>query len=127
MALILRTVLALLAGFSLMTAAVYAFTALSAKKAPAWVGPPGQPRPSYRIASILWSFLAAALGGFVTASVAHPNPLPTVLMLAIIVLALSAISALEARGRQPLLYQLALAIISPLGVTAGGLLRLHLL
>jgi len=41
------------------------------------------------------------------------------------VLILGAISALQARGRQPAWYQLVLLILAPLGVVAGGLVRLR--
>jgi hypothetical protein len=44
-----------------------------------------------------------------------------------VVLALGAISALQARGRQPAWYQLVLLILAPLGVVAGGLVRLRVM
>jgi hypothetical protein len=44
-----------------------------------------------------------------------------------VVLALSALSAMQQRGKQPVWYQLALVAISPLGVLAGGLVRLRVL
>jgi len=46
-----------------------------------------------------------------------------VLALALVVLALSALSALQSRGKQPVWYQLALVAITPIGVLAGGLVR----
>ena len=74
-----------------------------------------------------YSFLAAAAGGYVTAWVAAANPLVHVLALGMVVLALAALSALQSRGKQPIWYQLALVAISPLGVLAGGLVRLRVL
>jgi hypothetical protein len=74
-----------------------------------------------------YSFLAAAAGGFVTAMVAARNPLYHVLVLAVIVLVLAGLSALQSRGKQPIWYQLALLAIAPLGVMAGGLVRLRML
>jgi hypothetical protein len=50
-----------------------------------------------------------------------------VLGLGIIVLALAALSALQSRGKQPIWYQLSLVAITPLGVLAGGLVRLRVL
>jgi len=44
-----------------------------------------------------------------------------------VVLALAALSALQQRGQQPMAYMLALVAISPLGVLAGGLVRLRIL
>jgi hypothetical protein len=73
------------------------------------------------------SFLAAAAGGYVTAWAAAGNPLIQVLALALVVLLLAALSALQAKGKQPIWFQLALVAIAPLGVLAGGLLRLRVL
>lgn len=124
MEVILRAAGAMMAGFAVMTALVYAATMLLTRTAPAWMGAPGKPNPAYFFANIAYSSAAAAVGGYITAWIAADNPLPRVLALAIAVLAMSAISALEARGRQPLAYQLALAVLAPLGVVAGGLIRL---
>jgi hypothetical protein len=44
-----------------------------------------------------------------------------------VVLALAALSALQSRGKQPVWYALSLVAISPLGVLAGGLMRLRVL
>jgi hypothetical protein len=55
------------------------------------------------------------------------SPLQSVLTLAVVVLALGAISALQARGRQPAWYQLVLLILAPLGVVTGGLVRLRVM
>jgi uncharacterized membrane-anchored protein len=71
------------------------------------------------------SFLGAAAGGYVTAWSAVGNPLVYVLALSMIVLVLAALSALQSRGKQPIAYQLTLVAVSPLGVVAGGLVRLR--
>ena len=62
-----------------------------------------------------------------TAWAAAANPLIHVLALALVVLALAALSALQLRGKQPIWYQLTLVAISPIGVLAGGLARLRVL
>lgn len=123
---ILRAVWALLAGFATMTAIVFAITMALMKKAPDWVGTQARPNPAYVFANIGYSFVAAMAGGYITAWIATVNPLSRVLVLAIIVLVMGAISALEARGRQPVRYQIALAVIGPIGVVLGGLLRLRI-
>ena len=122
---ILRTFMALLAGFATMAVLVMAITALLSRLTPSWVGSEGRPGPGYVFVNLGYSFLAAAAGGYVTAWVADVNPLPLVLGLAVVVLVMGAISALQARGRQPVWYQVALLVISPLGVVAGGLVRLR--
>lgn len=127
MEVILHDVWALLAGFAVMTAIVFAFTGLIAKLAPGFVGPRGRPQGAYILLNLVCSFAAAVAGGYVTAWLATGNPLPKVLMLAIVVLAISAISALEARDRQPVAYQLGIAVLAAAGVILGGWLRLRLL
>lgn len=71
------------------------------------------------------AFLAGAAGGFVTAWASAVNPLGHVLGLALGLLVLAAIIAVMSRGRQPLWQQIALVGLTPLGVLAGGLLRLR--
>jgi hypothetical protein len=73
------------------------------------------------------SFLAAAAGGYTTATVAQANPLVHVLALGMVVLALAALNVLQSKGKQPIWYQLSQVAIAPLGVLAGGLLRLRVL
>lgn len=125
--------LALVAGFAAMALIVIVFTALLARFAPDWAGPQGKPTPAYTFVNLGYAFLAAVAGGYITAWIASArnggsaNPLPEVLVLAIAVLALGALSALQMRGRQPVSYQLALIALSPIGVIAGGLLRLRIL
>lgn len=119
--------LALAAGFATLTVLVVVMTALLQRLTPGWVGEQGKPRAGYMFVNLGYSFLAAAAGGYVTAWIAAANPLIHVLVLGVIVLALSALSALQARGKQPVGYALALVALSPLGVLAGGLVRLRVL
>jgi hypothetical protein len=122
-----RAFLSLLAGFVAMAAIVIVITALLRRLAPEWVGIERHPRAGYVFVNLGSSFLAAVPGGYVTAWAAGMSPLPSVLALAVVVLALGAISALQARGRQPAWYQLVLLILAPLGVVAGGLVRLRVM
>jgi len=124
---ILQAFLSLLAGFAAMAVLVIVITALLTRLAPDWVGQQNHPGPAYVVFNLGYSFIAAAVGGYVTASIANGNPLVQVLMLAIAVLALSALSALQARGKQPVNYALALVAITPVGVVAGGLVRMRVL
>ena len=118
---------ALVAGFVTMAALVAMLTALLMRLTPSWVGDEGKPQPGYIFVNLGYSFLAAAAGGYVTAWVAAANPMYHVMALGIIVLALAALSALQARGKQPIWYQLMLVALTPLGVLAGGLVRLRVL
>jgi hypothetical protein len=124
---ILHAFLALVAGFAVMVVLVMLLTSLLQRLVPSWVGAEGRPQPGYVIVNLGYSFLAAAAGGYVTAAIAAANPLIHVLALGMVVLALAALSALQSRGKQPIWYQLSLVAISPLGVLAGGLVRLRVL
>lgn len=137
----LHAFLALLSGFATMAALVAIITVLLQKLIPGWVGETGRPgspragpdargekpRPGYIFVNLGYSFLAAAAGGYVTAWMAQHNPLFHVLALAITVLLLAALSVLQQRGQQPVWYMLSLVALTPLGVLAGGLIRLRVL
>lgn len=122
---ILHAFLALAAGFAVMALLVIAMTALLTRMVPSWTGAEGKLQPGYVFVNLGYSFLAAAAGGYVAAFAAAANPLIHVLALALVVLALAALSALQLRGKQPIWYQLSLVAISPIGVLAGGLVRLR--
>jgi hypothetical protein len=122
-----RAFLSLLAGFATMAVLVMAMTGILMKLVPGWVGMQANPRAGYATVNLGYSFLAAAAGGYVTAWISSANPLIHVLVLAIVVLAMSALSALQARGKQPVWYALTLLAITPIGIFAGGLLRLRVL
>jgi hypothetical protein len=122
---ILHAFLALAAGFATMVLLVIVLTALLTWMVPSWTGAEGKPEPGYAFVNLGYSFLAAAAGGYVTAWAAGANPLYHVLALGMAVLALAALSALQSRGKQPILYALVLVAISPVGVLAGGLVRLR--
>jgi hypothetical protein len=119
--------LALAAGFAVMVALVMGLASLIARFVPSWAGSEAKPQPSYAFVNLGSSLVASAAGGYVTAWVAAANPLIHVLALAMVVLALAALSALQSRGKQPIWIQLALVAISPIGVLAGGLMRLRVL
>jgi len=124
---IVRAFLALASGFAVIAVLVIAMTALLARTVPSWTDGEGKLQPGYVFVNLGSSFLTAAAGGYVTAWIAAANPLIHVLALGIVVLALAALSALQSRGKQPIWHQLALVAISPIGVLAGGLVRLRVL
>ncbi len=118
---VLRTFLALAAGFFTM-ALMLALATASAR----WAGK--QPIAGKSIGAMLWNLgttLAAALcGGYLTTTLAVDNPLIHALALAIIVLLLSALGAMQSRGSYPIWFSLLMVATGPCAVIAGGLLRL---
>jgi len=119
--------LALLAGLATIAVLSIGMSALLRRLAPDWAAEQGRPSSGKVIVQLGSTLLIAAAGGYITAVVAEANPLVHVLALGIAVLALAALSALQAKGSQPVLFQLTMVAISPLGVLAGGLLRLRVL
>ena len=124
---ILHAFLSLTAGFAAVVLVVLALRGLLQLLAPSLAAVDARPGLSYTVVNLGASFLAGAAGGYATAYVAAANPLVHVLALGLIILALAALSALQSRGLQPILYQLAQVAIAPLGVLAGGLVRLRVL
>ena len=124
---IAQAFLALLAGFAIMALIVIVITALLTRLAPQWAGQQAHPQPAYVFVNLGYSLIAAAVGGYVTAWAGADNPLRNVLGLAVVLLVLGGISALQSRGRQPLWYQATLIVVTPVGVVAGGVLRLRVL
>ncbi|HMG87364.1 MAG TPA: hypothetical protein VK574_16650 [Terracidiphilus sp.] len=124
---VLHAFLALLSGLATMAALIAIITVLLQKLTPGWVGETGKPKPGYIFVNLGFSFLAAAAGGYVTAWIAQHNPLIHVLALAITVLLLAGLSVLQQRGQQPVWYMLTLVGLTPLGVLAGGMIRLRVL
>lgn len=124
---ILHTFLALAAGFAVAVLLGMGMTALAARLVPSWTETAGQQQSSFAFVHLGFSLLSAAAGGAVTAWAAIANPLIQTLALALVVLLLSAMSALQAKGRYPIWFLLAQVAITPLGVMAGGFLRLRVM
>ena len=124
---ILHTFLSLAAGFAAVVLVVLGMRGLLQLFAPSLAAVNARPGASYTVVNLGASFLAGAAGGYVTAWIGAANPLVHVLALGLIILALAALSALQLRGQQPIWYQLAQVAIAPLGVLAGGLVRLRVL
>ena len=120
-----RSFLAILAGFATMAVLVTIATSAITKSLPRLIGEPDHPRRRYLLLNLAYSAAFAATGGYVTAIVAMADPLRNILMLAIVILLLSALSALQLRGKQPVAYQLALIVLTPIAALAGGLVHMH--
>ena len=124
---ILRAFLALVSGFAMVALLDAAFTLAFKRLVPDWTDEGKQTGPAPTFARLGSSFLSGGAGGYVTAWVGAANPLVYVLVLGIVVLALTGLNALQMRGKQPVSYALAVVAITPLGVLAGGLVRLRVL
>ena len=124
---ILHGFLALVAGFATIVVLVALPTMLFKQIARHRAEDSDKNALGHFLAGLGGTLVASAAGGYVTAWLADSNTLDHVLALATVVLVLAALSALDARGRQPLWQQLVLVALIPAGVVAGGLLRLLVL
>jgi hypothetical protein len=124
---ILHSFLAIGGGFLVIALLVAIATLLEKRLTPRMANETEEtmrPRRLDLLLNLGYSVLFAAAGGYVTARIARENPLVHTLALAMVVLLLSALSALQLKGKQPVGYQLALTAFTPLAVLGGGLLRL---
>jgi hypothetical protein len=118
---------ALLSGFATITLLGLLASLLLRRFVPGCAQQTGRPEP---IAVLVWlgsTLLTSAAGGYITTWTARGNPLVQVLVLAIAVLALSALNMLQTRGQRPVWFQLAQVVLAPLGVMCGCLLRVWVL
>jgi len=121
---ILHSFIAIGGGF-LTIALLIAMATLAEKRlAPDAAAESSQPRRLYLWLNLVYSAVSAAAGGYVTTFLARANPIVHTLALALVVLLLSALSALQLKGKQPVAYQLSLTALTPLAVLGGGILRL---
>jgi hypothetical protein len=118
---------ALLAGFAAVIGVALGLRGLLLWLAPSLAAEDPMPGVWYTIVQAGSSLLAGTAGGYVTAVMGRGNPMIEVLALGIALLALSAMSALQSRGKQPIWFLLVQVAISPMGVLAGGLLRMRVL
>lgn len=119
--------LSIAGGFATMAALIGFATFLLKRTVPEWIEQTAQPSRGYLFVNLGYSVAAGLGGGYVAGWIARENPIIHALALALIVLLLSALSALQLRGKQPILYQLLLTALTPVAVFAGGLLRLRVL
>jgi hypothetical protein len=117
----LRSLLAVVAGLCVTVALVLTFTFLTD-----WalgVAPEARPTRSYLILNLLGSALAGMAGGAAAMRLAPHRPHGHVIALAVSILLLSLPTLLSAPAPgQPAWYGLALSILGPVCVLAGGLL-----
>jgi hypothetical protein len=123
----MRAFAALIAGFAAATLLAIGATSLLKRFAPDWAGDEAEMKPGPVFVHLGFSLMSGAAGGYVTAWAAVGNPLPAVLVLGIVLLLLAGLSTLQSRGERPLKYQVALIVLAPLGVVAGGLVRLRVM
>ena len=115
---ILRSVLAVIAGFVMMSIVVIVLTLIAVN---AMGLKSGQPTPGYLVFNVAYSFFAAGAGGFVTALIARVKPVEHAGVLAGIMLVMGVVSYMHYRGTQPGWYQGMMVVVPPLCAIGGAL------
>jgi hypothetical protein len=114
---VLRSILAVMVGFIVMSVTVGLLTAVSVallhEKS-------GSPTSGYIVFNIVYSLLAAFAGGAVAALVAGRKPVLHGAVMAAIMVAAGTYSFVHVIGRQPIWYQLFILIVPPLVVVGGA-------
>jgi hypothetical protein len=126
MMIMLCAFLALGAGFLALLLTQTLGTFLLRRIIPTWAAIEMKPSFGYTFVNCGILFLSAALGGYATARLAQANPLIHTLALALIILMLSAMTAMQSRGKQPIWYLLLMVGLAPIGVFAGGVVWLRI-
>jgi hypothetical protein len=124
----LRSVLAILAGYVVMAVIVMAGTAAAAAAfglplAPNAGAPVPTPGAGYLAANLLVSALGAVAGGWVAAHVARRRPLTHAAVLAALLVAAGLATLGRPQPGQPAWYPPVLLVLGPAGALLGGLLR----
>lgn len=122
---LLRTFYALAAGFVVVLGLQAAAMLILRRRAPSWAGTQARPGAAYTLAHGGILLLASAAGGWVTAQLSQANPLIHALDLALVMLLIAALTAMQSRGRQPAWYLLLMLPVAPLGIFAGGVIFLR--
>ena len=125
----LRSIGAVVLGYVVLALITIVGTSIAARlllprRAGAPAGSPPVLTPSYLTANLTVSTLAAVVGGYVTARMAPGRSMVHVAVLALLILALSAMSArAPPSAGQPGWYNRILPLLGLVGVVVGGVLR----
>lgn len=117
---LLRSFIAIAAGFACMALLTAVTTLLTRWLVPSWNRLP--PSRSAQVFNLMASCLYASLGGRVTAVLAPVSPLIHCLILAMVVLLVSTMAASEFRGQALGYYPLALAVLPSIATLGAGIL-----
>jgi hypothetical protein len=117
---VLRSLVAIAAGFGCIAALTAITTLITRWLAPAWNRMP--PSRGERLFNLVASCVYAGFGGSVVARFAPISPLVHSLILAVIVLLISTVAANELRTSVKGVYPLTLAVLPSIATLGGGIL-----
>jgi hypothetical protein len=114
---VLRSFFAVVVGYMVMMITVIVLTLIFVKTMGLKTG---HPTPGYLFINVVYTFLAAAIGGYVTARIAEFKPIQAAFVLAGLMLAMGVVSYRHYSGLQPTWYQIMMQIAPPLCALAGA-------
>ncbi len=121
---ILHSFAAIGAGFLLIALLTAGTTGALRKLAPSWSTPSeGKASRAAMFANLFFSALFGSVGGVLAAFLAPGRPLLHAMLLALVVLVISALAAFELRHTYPAWYQAALLALAPMATLGGGILE----
>ncbi|HWA96333.1 MAG TPA: hypothetical protein VG844_17175 [Terracidiphilus sp.] len=118
--------LSLLAGYAAVLVFDLGLRALSMRMTPSLSHESLRPGIAECVVQLGGSFVAGALGGYITAVLARGNSLIHVLVLALVILLMAALGSMQERGKRAVWFLLSQVALAPIGVMAGGMLQLRL-
>ena len=116
---VLRSFFAVMVGYMVMMLTVIVLTLILVKTMGLKTG---HPTPGYLAINTVYTFLAAAIGGYVTARIAEFKPIPAAFVLAGLMLVMGIVSYRNYTGLQPQWYQILMQIAPPLCALGGAAL-----
>lgn len=116
---VLRSFFAVMVGYMVMMVVVIALTLVFVKT----MGlKSGNPTPGYLFLNGVYTFLAAAIGGYVTARIAEVKPMVAAGALAVLMAIMGILSYRHYTGMQPFWYQVMMMVAPSLCALAGAAL-----
>lgn len=116
---VLRAFFAVMVGYMVMMLSVVVLTLILVKT----MGlKSGHPTPGYLAINVVYTFLAAGIGGYVTARIAVVKPMAVAGVLVVLMLIMGLLSYRHYTGSQPLWYQVMMIIAPPFCALGGAAL-----
>ena len=116
---VLRAFFAVMVGYMVMMLSVIVLTLIFVKTMGLKTG---HPTPGYLAINVVYTFLAAAIGGYVTARIAMFKPMAVAGVLAALMVVMGALSYRHYTGQQPFWYQVMMMVAPSLCALGGAAL-----
>jgi peptidoglycan/LPS O-acetylase OafA/YrhL len=114
-----RTILSVISGYLVMAIAVMILFAI-------WFNDPNtKPDNTFMLFSLVYGFLFATVGGYITTLIADRPDMKSAFALAGLAVILGIVNMIGARGQEPLWFQILNILLALAGILLGGFLRMR--